>query len=49
MTISNISEFSATDTCPVDKNILRIEAFAPSLPTHRLEALNEEVDTDYDA
>ncbi|GJQ80691.1 hypothetical protein Trydic_g9272 [Trypoxylus dichotomus] len=34
---------------PFDKDILPDEAFAFSLLTHRLEALNEEVDSDYDA
>ncbi|GJQ87925.1 hypothetical protein Trydic_g1188 [Trypoxylus dichotomus] len=50
MTISNItSGLRDTGICPFDKGILPVEAFAPSLPTHRLEILNEEVDPDYDA
>lgn len=36
MSISNIvNGFRATGICPYDKDILPIEAFAPSLPTER--------------
>ncbi|GJQ79768.1 hypothetical protein Trydic_g23240 [Trypoxylus dichotomus] len=50
MTISNItSGFRSTSTCPFDKDILTDVTFAPSLSTQRLEALNEEVYSDYDA
>ncbi|GJQ78738.1 hypothetical protein Trydic_g2772 [Trypoxylus dichotomus] len=50
ITISNItSGFRATSIYPFDKNIPPAEAFTPSLPTHRLEAQNEEVDSDYHA
>ncbi|GJQ66939.1 hypothetical protein Trydic_g7955 [Trypoxylus dichotomus] len=50
ITISSVtSEFRDTGIYRFDRNILPVEAFAPSLPTHRLEALNEEVESDYDA
>ncbi|GJQ75290.1 hypothetical protein Trydic_g23479 [Trypoxylus dichotomus] len=39
----------ATGICSLDKDILPVEAFSFSLPTDRLAALNEEVDSDYDA
>ncbi|GJQ80879.1 hypothetical protein Trydic_g14137 [Trypoxylus dichotomus] len=48
MTISSVtSGFRATGIFPFDKDTLPVEAFMPSLPTHRLEALNEEIDSDY--
>ncbi|GJQ84721.1 hypothetical protein Trydic_g21126 [Trypoxylus dichotomus] len=50
MTISNItSRFRTTGICPFDIDTLPVEAIAPSLPTYRLEVVNEEVDSAYDA
>ncbi|GJQ87114.1 hypothetical protein Trydic_g23963 [Trypoxylus dichotomus] len=49
MTILNItSGFRATGICTFDNDILPVEVVTPSLLTHRFEALNEEVDSDYD-